>query len=55
MSENPFYVVRLFNLYTNTDGIDRWFDKDLFVLISGYMHGIQDNLRGRPDVKTKNM
>jgi hypothetical protein len=51
MSQNPLNIIRLLNLDTNPNGVDRRFNQNLFILIPGDMHWIQNNFRRRPAMR----
>ena len=48
MSQNPLNLIGLLNLDTNPNGIDRWFNEDLFIFIAGNIHWIENDFSGSP-------
>ena len=48
MRENPFNVISLFDFNTDSDCVDGRFNEDLFIFVSGDVHRIQNDFRGRP-------
>jgi hypothetical protein len=46
--KNPFYIVCLFDFDTDANRVDGRFYQHMFVLITGDVHWIQNDLGGRP-------
>ena len=42
--QDPFNIICLLDFDTNPYRVDGWLNEDLFILIAGYMHWIQDDL-----------